>query len=216
MPSGEVERPAQPHPGKGSRKPRPSPLVARFHALMKSRYAYPALFAGALLESTFFPWPIEFVLAAMMLDDRRHVLPVTTIAIIGSVIGGVIFFFIGSVLFESVGAPMVSALGMEEAFELKRQRFQDYSIWIIFVAAQTPVPFQITTMAAGVAGVAFWPFFTAALLARTVRYAMMGGVLYFFGPRLRCWWQGLPRLVRRAAPWVLLIVFFLALVLPFA
>ncbi len=183
--------------------------------LVRSRYAYPVLFAGALLESTIFPWPIEFLLAAMMLEDRRHVAPVTAIAVVGSVIGGVIFYFIGAELYDSLGVSLVEGLGMEAAFEDKRQRFQDYSIWIIFIAAQTPVPFQITTMAAGVAGVAFWPFLIAATLARSVRYAMMGVALYYFGPAMRRWWRRIPALARWAIRVGVMIVFVLALALPF-
>ncbi|MGF1455290.1 MAG: YqaA family protein [Alphaproteobacteria bacterium] len=183
--------------------------------LVRSRSAYPILFVGALLESTIFPWPIEFLLAAMMLEDRRHVAPVTAIAIVGSVIGGVVFYFVGAQLFESVGQSLVQGLGMEEVFDAKRQRFQDYSVWIIFIAAQTPVPFQITTMAAGVAGVAFAPFLLAAALARTVRYTMMAVALYFFGPAMRGWWHRVPSAGRWSIRVGVMVIFVVALALPF-
>lgn len=191
------------------------PEPDRLTRLARSRNAYWILFGGALLESTIFPWPIEFMIAALMLEDRRHVVPVTAIAVLGSILGGVLFFFIGAQLFESVGQVIVANLGMETAFEAKRRIFQDYSLWIIFIAAMTPVPFQITTMAAGVAGVAFWPFLIAATLARSVRYAMMGVALYYFGPAMRRWWRRIPALARWAIRVGVMIVFVLALALPF-
>ncbi len=193
----------------------PGPVARWFQSWMQSRYAYPVLFLGVLIESTILPWPVEFVLAGMMLEDKRNVLPVTLIAVAGSVIGGLIFYWIGVYLFDSIGQAFIQGLGLEEAFEEKRQRFQDYSWWIIFVAAQTPVPFQITTLAAGVAGVAFWPFFVASVVARSVRYALMAVPVYFFGPAMRRWWRGRPRWLRNVILWTVLAVFVVALVLPF-
>ncbi len=201
--------------GQGARSRPRGWFAGRIAALMGTPYAYPVLFIGALLESTIFPWPIEFVLAGMMLEDRRRVPMVTAIAVLGSVLGGTVFFLIGAEFFDSLGRPMVEGLGMEEDFEEKRQRFQAYSIWIIFIAAQTPVPFQITTLAAGVAGVAFWPFLIAALLARTMRYAMMAVPLYYFGPGLRRWWAGLHRGVRVGVQILLVLLFVIALAVPF-
>ncbi len=191
------------------------PEPDRLTRLARSRNAYWILFGGALLESTIFPWPIEFMIAALMLEDRRHVVPVTAIAVLGSILGGVLFFFIGAQLFESVGQVIVANLGMETAFEAKRRIFQDYSLWIIFIAAMTPVPFQITTMAAGVAGVAFAPFLVAAILARTTRYVMMAVPLYYCGPAMRSWWRSIPALGRWTIRIAVLGIFAAALAVPF-
>ncbi len=186
-----------------------------FHQWVRSPYAYPFLFLGVLIESTIFPWPVEFMLAAIMLEHRRHVLPAALIAIAGSLIGGVVFFVIGAYLFESLGQPMIAALGWEADFEDRRQRFQDAGFWIILIAAQTPVPFQVTALAAGVAGVPLWSYFWAAAIGRTVRYALMGVPVYFFGPALRTWWNGLPAYVRHGVLGLLVLVFVVTLVLPF-
>lgn len=194
---------------------RPKGLGGHILALSRTPYGYLALFGGALLEATIFPWPVEIVLAAMMLDNRRRIWLVTAIAISASVLGGVLFYFVGAYLFETLGQWLVGTLDMKEQFETKRQQFQTAGFWIIFIAAQTPIPFQITTMAAGVAGVAFGPFFAAALLGRTVRYLLMAVPTYFFGPAMRRWWLGLPNWVRTALYLLVAIVFVLSIVYPF-
>lgn len=183
--------------------------------LMRSRYAYPALFVGVLIESTIFPWPVEFVLAAMMLDGRHRVLPVALIAISGSIIGAVLFFVIGAYLFESWGLALVQTMGWEAAIEDMRARFRQNSVWVVVMAAQTPLPFQFTAMAAGAAGVAFWPFVIAALLGRTARYGMMAIPVYYWGPAMQDWWARRPALFRQGVRVGLIVIFLAAFALPF-
>ena len=182
---------------------------------MGSRYAYPALFAGVLIESTVFPWPVELMIAGMMLEGRRHVFPVWLVTVTATVLGAGLSFLVGAYLFDSLGAPVIEALGWQDAFEEMRRRFQDYSFWIIFLASQTPVPFQVTALAAGVAGVGIGPFLAAALIGRGLRYALMAVPVYLFGPAIRGWWQTRPAWVRQSVIAAAVIVFIAALILPF-
>lgn len=186
-------------------------IVARMH----SRWAYPALFLGVLIESTVFPWPVEFALAAMMLEARTRVLPVTGIAVLGSVVGAGIFFLLGAFFYEGVGQGFAETMGWSEAVEKKRAIFRDHGFWIVILAAQLPLPFQVTAMAAGVSGYALGPFLLAALAGRGIRYGLMAVPVYFLGPSLRTWWRCRPRWVRRAVVGGLLVAFAASLVLPF-
>ncbi len=207
-------RPAPPPP-ETTEVRRRGPVARWFHAWMGSRYAYPALFFGVLIESTVFPWPVELMIASMMLENRRHVWPVWAVTVIATVLGAALAYLVGAYLFESLGRSLIDGMGWQSAYEVTRQRFQDYGFVLVLIAAQTPVPFQITALAAGVTGVEPAGFLLAALLGRSFRYALMAVPVFLFGPALKDWWLGSPPWVRWGLIGLGVAVFLMSLGLPF-
>ena len=53
------------------------------------------------------------------------------------------------------------------------------------MAAFTPIPYKVFTIAAGVFKVNFWTLVIASLIGRSARFFMVAGVIYFFGARVK-------------------------------
>src|SRR3989344_6119913 len=89
----------------------------------KTRYAKVSLFALAFAESSFFPIPPDVLLIAMTVAHRYKWWIFATIATVGSVIGGILGYYIGVALFESVGRPIIDFYHLDKFFEVVRAKY---------------------------------------------------------------------------------------------
>lgn len=176
-----------------SKPPRLAAAVAPRHPIWaRPGMAYPALFVGSVVESSVFPFPIEFPLTAVMLRGRAHVFPAAAAVIAGSIVGCVLAFAAGAAVIGAL-APAVAGWADGAAMAGARARIADGGPWAVFAAMLTPVPVQITSFAAGLAGLAWGPFVLAVSAGRAVRYLAMAIVLFACGDAIRAWWMGLGR-----------------------
>jgi uncharacterized membrane protein YdjX (TVP38/TMEM64 family) len=53
------------------------------------------------------------------------------------------------------------------------------------VAAFTPIPYKVATIAAGATGMAFWPFIGVSILGRAGRFFLVSAILRVFGVPVR-------------------------------
>ncbi len=144
-----------------------------------------ALAGVAFIESSVFPIPPDVMLIPMVLADRRKAWLFAAIATIASVIGGIFGYLIGYFLFEAVGLPILSFYGYGEAFEDFAKRYNDYGAWIVFIAGVTPFPYKVITIASGVTQLNFFVFMLASVAARGLRFFVVCGLLYWFGPPIK-------------------------------
>jgi membrane protein YqaA with SNARE-associated domain len=149
------------------------------------RKAPHALAAVAFAESSFFPIPPDVMLVPMVLADRTKAWRYATIATIASVIGGVAGYAIGYFLLEAVGKPILAFYGKGESLSGFRQAFTDYGFWILLTKGMTPIPYKVLTIAAGVAQMNLATFIGASVVARSMRFFLVAGLLYFFGEPIR-------------------------------
>jgi membrane protein YqaA with SNARE-associated domain len=153
--------------------------------LSEHRHAPAALFGVAVAESSFFPLPPDLMLVPMVLADRLKAWRYAILTTIGSVIGGLIGYYIGAVLFETVGKPIVEFYGLTEKLDVFFENYKLYGAVIVFVAGFTPVPYKVFTIASGVAGLSLPVFLLASLVSRGARFFIVAGLLYFFGVPIR-------------------------------
>lgn len=153
--------------------------------LASHRRAPEALFGVAFIESSVFPIPPDVMLIPMVLAERAKAWFFALIATIGSVLGGVLGFGIGYFLFEQVGEPVLQLYGHAEKFDTFAAQYNDYGAWIVFIAGVTPFPYKVITIASGATQLNFVVFLVASVLARGLRFAMVAGLLYYFGPPIR-------------------------------
>ena len=79
-----------------------SPLYDRVLEWSRHRYAERYLAALSFAESSFFPIPVDVMLAPMCLVERKKAWRFATIATVFSVLGGVAGYVIGIVAFEAI------------------------------------------------------------------------------------------------------------------
>ena len=126
------------------------PLYDRVIQWSKHRHAERYLAALSFSESSFFPIPVDVMLAPMCLANLGKAWRFALIATVFSVIGGVAGYFIGYGAFESI-RPWLEESSYWSAYETSRDWFDQYGIWVIFVAGFSPIPYKVFTIAAGAA-----------------------------------------------------------------
>src|SRR5579864_543034 len=148
------------------------------------RHAYMALFAFAFAESSFFPVPPDLLLIPMVLADRKRALLVAAICTLGSVLGGMLGYAIGFLLFDSIGKWLISVYGSGD-LDAFRAAYAKWGQWIILFQGMTPIPYKIVTIATGFAGFPFATFVLMSAITRGFRYFCEAGLLYLFGEPIR-------------------------------
>ena len=150
-----------------------------------SRHPYAERYLGALsfAESSFFPIPVDVMLAPMCLSDRSRAWRYATIATVFSVIGGVAGYAIGMGAFELI-EPWLRTSHYWGAYETSRSWFDHYGVWVIFVAGFSPIPYKVFTIAAGVAALNLPGFFVASLIGRGARFFLVSGLVKLGGEKL--------------------------------
>ncbi|MFQ5537502.1 MAG: YqaA family protein [Gemmatimonadota bacterium] len=147
-------------------------------------YGMPALALLALAESSFFPIPPDPLLVALCLGRPKRSLRFAAMAAAASVVGGLIGYGIGAGAWHLVQdwfyayVPGVTP----EAFERVRVLYDDFDFWAIFLAGLTPIPYKVFTLSAGVFSINLGVFVVASALSRGLRFFLVAGLIYRFGP----------------------------------
>lgn len=136
-------------------------------------------------ESSFFPIPPDIILIPMVLAERRKWISFALICTIASVVGGIAGYAIGAFLFEQVARPILEFYGYAGKFETFAARYNEWGAWIVLIAGLTPFPYKVITIASGATGLAFPVFMLTSIVARGLRFFIVAGLLYRFGPPIR-------------------------------
>jgi membrane protein YqaA with SNARE-associated domain len=150
-------------------------------------YGTAALAVLAFAESSFFPIPPDVLLIALCIGHRKKALWFATVCAAASLLGGIFGYLIGWGLWSMVDQLFFAYVpGFTEAgFNHVKSLYDQYNFWIVFVAAFTPIPYKIITIAAGVCHINFPMFLVASCIGRSARFFLVAGLLYFFGERIR-------------------------------
>jgi len=160
-------------------------------------------------ESSFFPIPVDVMLAPMALAEQNKAWRFAFIATITSVLGALFGYLIGAVFFDAIGQQIITALQWQDKFDAVKQGFAEYGVWIILIASFTPFPYKIVTISSGIFSVAILPFILLSILGRGARFFLVSGLVKFFGPSIE---NMLDKWVERIG-WISLILLVLAAVL---
>ena len=139
----------------------------------------------SFIESSFFPIPPDTMLVPMALarPDRAwffaHVCTLTSVA------GGVLGYYIGAALYDTIGHWLISLYGYGDKVEAFRESYRQWGGWIILIKGVTPIPYKIVTIASGIAGYNFLAFVLLSFVARGMRFYLLAFLLNRYGPQAR-------------------------------
>jgi membrane protein YqaA with SNARE-associated domain len=150
----------------------------------KHRHASYYLSATSFAESSFFPVPVDVLLAPMVLAQREKAWWYASLATVTSVAGAVFGYYIGLFLFDQVAQPIIDFYHFQEKFIYVQELFNKYGVWIIFIAGFSPIPYKIFTITAGVVSMPLLPFILTSLVARGARFFLVAGLLYVGGEKI--------------------------------
>ena len=164
-------------------------MIKRLYEWMMSlagdRRAPTALFWVSFAESSFFPIPPDVMLVPMVLKDRNKAFRYAALATLASVIGGVAGYAIGYFLLESIGKPVINFYGFAERFDQAAAWFNEWGVPILIIKGMTPIPYKLLTITAGAVHMNLVAFMGASVIARAMRFFLVAGLLYWFGPPIR-------------------------------
>ena len=139
----------------------------------------------SFIESSFFPIPPDTMLIPMSLARPDKAYFYAHVCTLTSVAGGVLGYFIGAVLYDSVGAWLISLYGYGDKVEAFRTAYATWGTWIILLKGVTPIPYKIVTITSGFAGYSFVMFVLLSFVARGVRFYLLAFLLHRYGPQAR-------------------------------
>ncbi|HNP34650.1 MAG TPA: YqaA family protein [Woeseiaceae bacterium] len=157
-------------------------LYERVMRWSRHRHAVGYLCALSFAESSFFPVPVDVMLAPMCMATPQRWWRYALYATVFSVLGGLAGYAIGYLTFEAI-EPWLRDSHYWSAYTTAREWFDRYGVWAVFVAGFSPIPYKVFTIAAGVASLTLPGFFLASLIGRGARFFLVAGIVRYAGPR---------------------------------
>lgn len=133
-----------------------------------------ALYFLSFAESSFFPIPIDPLLAAVVSSKPQHAKRIVLLSSVASILGGLLGFVIGALLMETLGQWVLDTYSLQEQFNSLGASYQDNAFLAVLAAAFTPIPYKIITISAGAFSINIWAFILASIIGRAGRYSLVG------------------------------------------
>ena len=168
-------------------------------------YAVWILAAVAFAESSFFPVPPDVMLIPMSLARPQRAWFYATVCTAASVLGGILGYAIGALLYDSVGQWLINLYGLAGKVDGFRASYAAWGAWIIIGKGLTPIPFKLVTIASGFAGYNIWLFVLCSIIARGGRFFVVAILLNRYGEWICV------RIERHLTLWVALFAIVLVL-----
>ncbi len=159
-------------------------LVRYVETFSEHRYAGWVLAAIAFADSSFLPIPPDLLLVPMALVRPKQIWALSLICTVASSLGAVVGYLIGSGLWSLVGARLVELYGYGDGFTAYQHLIEKWGVWIIIAKSVTPIPFKITAIAAGVAGMSPSAFLASAVVGRALHFAIVATLIALWGGRV--------------------------------
>jgi membrane protein YqaA with SNARE-associated domain len=154
-------------------------------ALSEKRHAPWALAGVSFTESSFFPIPPDVMLVPMCLARPDRALRYAAICTIASVLGGLLGYAIGYLLYDTLGQFLIRLYGYGEEVEEFRTAYAEWGHWIILIKGVTPIPYKIVTITSGFAAYNLFWFLVLSIVTRGARYFAVALILYYWGAPAR-------------------------------
>lgn len=152
------------------------------------------LFLLSMIESIIFPIPPDTLLMPLCLGNRKKAFRFALLCTGGSLIGAGIGYAIGNALWWTENNEY-SSLALwffdlvpsfsEDKFMKVKELYEEYNVWIVFIAAFTPLPFKVVTITAGAFKVQFLLFIIGSTIGRAGRFFLVAWLIKRFGESMK-------------------------------
>jgi membrane protein YqaA with SNARE-associated domain len=141
-----------------------------------------AVFAIAAIDSAFFGFPLDPVVASYVYQDRPRFLLYAVMASAGSAVGCIILYLIG----YKGGEVLLERRISRTRFNKIRSAFDRHEFWALMFPSMMPppFPFKVFVLAASVFEMNFWHFLLAIFVGRLVRFLILSLLVLKFGPQI--------------------------------
>ena len=143
----------------------------------------------SFVEAIFFPIPPDVMLAPMTMAKPSKAWKYALVTTLFSVLGGVVGFMIGLFAYHTVVMPILELMNRQDSYQYALQWFTHWGVWVVLIAAFTPIPYKVFTIAAGAMQMSFFGFFVASVIGRGARFYMVCALFKFGNKYLSTWIQ---------------------------
>ncbi|WP_121631818.1 YqaA family protein [Tropicibacter alexandrii] len=154
-------------------------------AQAETRNALWVLAFVSFIESSVFPIPPDVLMIPMVLANPRRAWLIALVATVSSVLGGLLGYAIGAFFYDSLGQPILEAMGKGDAMAAFNEKFNGVGFWAVLVAGLTPFPYKVITIMSGWTGMPIATFVITSIIARAGRFFIVAGLLRLFGAPIR-------------------------------
>ena len=146
-------------------------------------------------EASFFPIPPDVLLIPLSLGNRKKSYKFALICSAFSILGAILGYYIGKVLWWNVPGIEYSSLANlffkyvpginDSGFMRIKNLYDNWNFWIVFTAGFTPIPFKLITISAGTFNINFFMFVIASVISRSARFFIVASLISIFGESIR-------------------------------
>ena len=174
---------------RGITEPEPHRMIrALYHWTLRMAEHPQALWVLAgvsFVESSVFPIPPDVLMIPMILARPSRAWLIAGVALVASVLGGLLGYAIGAFAYQEIGVPILTALGKGDAMVAFSTRFNDFGFWAVLTAGVTPFPYKVITIMSGWTALPLGTFIATSILARGIRFFLVAALLWKFGAPIR-------------------------------
>ena len=141
------------------------------------------LYFISFIESIIFPIPTDPFLVPFIISEKKF-FRLAIFTTLFSVLGGIVAYFIGSFLWESL-KPLVEVYfyGIFNSVNEFEKKFLNLGILLIIFGGISPFPFKVTCLASGILGINFVIFVLASTVSRGLRFFLVSYLIYRYGEK---------------------------------
>ncbi len=139
----------------------------------------------AFIESSVFPIPPDVLLIPMIIAAPHRAWLIAGVATVASVLGGMLGYGIGFFFYESLGQPILEAMGKADSMAEFNDKFNDVGFWAVLTAGVTPFPYKVITIMSGWTAMPLGTFIVTSIIARALRFFIVAALLRTFGAPIR-------------------------------
>ena len=139
------------------------------------------LYFISFIESIFFPLPTDPFLIPFVIAEKKFFLN-TVFVTFFSVLGGVIAYFIGNILWENLESSIITFFpSIGESVKVFQNEFSELGFLLIVIGGFSPFPYKVTCLGSGILGINLFGFIFFSLVSRGARFFLVSFLTYKYG-----------------------------------
>ncbi len=147
----------------------------------KKPIAEKILYFISFVDSFISPMPPDPFLAILTVINPKKWFRYAFYTMVFGVIGGLVGYVIGFTMYEYVGEQLIELYNFKDGLQKLGESFSNHAFLSILIAAFTPIPYQIFTVAAGLFKINILVFILASVLGRGLRFFIVAILMRFIG-----------------------------------
>lgn len=129
--------------------------------------------------------PLDAIMIFFCLQNRSHIPRYIILAIAASALSGFCGYLIGHLLWDLVSPYILGTIVSPASFDHIASHYQAHETGAIFFGSLFPFPLKVLSLSAGLFHLKFAPFLMILLIARLIRFSILGALMLIFGERLK-------------------------------